>query len=218
MTTQKTQKTQSKSKWDLRRTIGEVLSQILNVPVMTGILVVYLYFRLPAGTPNRLPAFLVTLLFLSIIPLCSLFFYIPGKQKEQEKVFHRQRVASFVFMAASYPVGLLVLSLMHSPRIFTATAMSYTLITVGLIVFNLLIHYKASGHAAGVAGPVASLFYLYGWIASPLLILLPLVAWARVNAKGHTTWQMVVGSILSLTVAVAVLYFYGFTPFTGQLF
>jgi hypothetical protein len=198
--------------------LGEILSQMLNVPVMTGLLVLYLYFRLPADTPNRLSGFLIALLFLSIIPLCSLFFYIPGKEKEQEKIFHRQRVASFVFMAVSYPAGALALYLMSSPRIFTAMAISYTLITLGLIIFNLFAHYKASGHAAGVAGPVASLIYLYGWMASPLLALLPLVTWARVMAKGHTTWQMIVGAALSLSIAVAVLYVYGFTPFTGHLY
>ena len=208
----------SESKWTVRRLLGEILSQMLNVPVMTGLLVLYLYFRLPADTPNRLPGFLIALLFLSIIPLCSLFFYIPGKEKEREKVAHRQRVASFIFMAVSYPAGALALCLMNSPRIFTAMAMSYTLITLGLIIFNLFVHYKASGHAAGVAGPVASLIYLYGWMASPLLALLPLVTWARVMAKGHTTWQMIVGAALSLTIAVAVLYVYGFSPFTGHLY
>jgi len=210
--------TTSESQWNLRRLLGEILSQLLNVPVMTGLLVLYLYFRLPADTPNRLPAFLIALLFLSIIPLCSLFFYIPGKEIVREKVVHRQRVASFVFMAVSYPAGALALYLMNSPRIFTAMAMSYTLITLGLIIFNLLIHYKASGHAAGVAGPVASLIYLFGWIATPLLALLPIVTWARVMAKGHSTWQMIVGAALSLSIAVAVLFIYGFTPFTGHLY
>lgn len=208
----------TKPQWNLRRLFGEILSQILNVPVMTGLLVFYLYMKLPADAPNRLPAFLITLLFLSIIPLCSLFFYITGHEKEREKIIHRQRVASFIFMAVSYPVGALALYLMDSPRIFTATAMSYTLITLGLIIFNLFMHYKASGHAAGVAGPVASLIYLYGWMASPLLALLPIVTWARVMAKGHSTWQMIVGATLSLAIAVAVLYVYGFTPFTGHLY
>jgi hypothetical protein len=210
--------TTSKPQWSVRRLLGEILSQILNVPVMTGLLILYLYLRMPASLPNRLPAFLIALLFLSIIPLCSLFFYIPGKAQTREAVAHRQRVASFVFMAVSYPAGALALYLIGSPRIFTATAMSYTLITLGLIVFNLLIHYKASGHAAGVAGPVASLIYLYGWMASPLLALLPLVTWARVMAKGHNTWQMVVGAALSLTIAVAVLYVFGFSPFSGHLY
>ncbi len=197
------------------RIIGEVFSQILNVPVMTGLLVTYLYFRLPAGTPHRLAGYLWALLFLSLIPLCSLFFYIPGKEHEAEKIAHRQRVASFVFMFFSYPAGLLALILTGAPKIFVSMALVYTLVTLGLIVFNLFLHYKASGHAAGVAGPVTSMIYLFGLPATPLLLLLPLVTWARVSAKGHNTWQTVVGAVVSLLITATVLYAYGFMPFTG---
>jgi hypothetical protein len=131
--------------------LGEILSQLLNVPVLSGALATYLYFRLPAGETNALPGYLWTMLFLCIIPLCSLFFYIPKKNEEKQQTFHRQRVASFVFMIVSYPLGWLILALTQAPRIFTATAATYTFVTVGLIFFNLLLHYKASGHAAGVS-------------------------------------------------------------------
>ncbi len=208
----------SKPEGSTRRLLGEIISQILNVPVIAGLLLLYFYLKMPAGLPNRLPAFLLALLFLSIIPLCSLFFYIPGKAQTRQEVLHRQRVASFAFMAVSYPAGVLALHLIGAPRIFTAMAMCYTLITLGLVVFNLILHYKASGHAAGVAGPVVSLIYLYGWIASPLIALLPLVTWARVMAKGHNAWQTVVGAVLSLMIAVIVLYAYGFSPFAGHLY
>ena len=68
-----------------------------------------------------------------------------------------------------------------------------------------------------VAGPVSSMVYLYGWVAAPLLILLPLVTWARVSAKGHNVWQTVVGASLSLIITINVLYGYGFLPFVGQI-
>ncbi len=84
-----------------------------------------------------------------------------------------------------------------------------------MILFNLLLRVKASGHAAGVAGPIAALMYLYGLVAAPLIALLPLVAWARVAAKGHNLWQTVVGALLSLSIAVTVLWLFGYLPFKG---
>jgi len=51
----------------------------------------------------------------------------------------------------------------------------------------------------------------------PLLVLLLLVAWARVSAKGHSAWQTVVGASIGLIIAVIVLYGYGFLPFAGQI-
>jgi hypothetical protein len=201
----------------IRRIAGEVISQLLNVPILSGILVTILYFQLPETTPNRWSGYLWSMIFLSLVPLCSLFFYIPGKTKDRETVVRRQRNASFVFMLVSYPIGMLVLTRMGAPRVFEAIATTYTLVTVGLIIFNLFLHFKASGHAAGVAGPVTALVYLYGLIAAPLVALLPLVTWARVAAKGHNVWQTVVGAGLSLTIGVSVLIAYGFTPFSGKL-
>ncbi|HOT91658.1 MAG TPA: hypothetical protein PLJ78_04810 [Anaerolineae bacterium] len=136
----------------IKSTLGAILSQLLNVPILSGALVTYFYFRLPAGELNTLPGYLWTILFIFLIPLCSLFFYIPKKNEEKKKTVHRQRVASFIFMIVSYPLGWLALALTHAPRIFTATLATYTFVTIGLIIFNLLLRYKASGHAAGVAG------------------------------------------------------------------
>lgn len=201
----------------IRRIVGEVLSQLLNVPILSGALITFFFFRLPSDIPNRLAGWGWTMLFLTVIPLLSLFFYIPGKVSEKAKVIRRQRIASFVFMIVSYPLGFLVLRLTHAPAIYEAIAVTYTFVTLGLILLNFVAHFKASGHAAGVAGPVAAMIYLFGLIATPLLALIPLTTWARVNAKGHDVWQTVVGALLSLGITALVLWAYGFLPLSGVL-
>lgn len=200
-----------------RRIIGEIISQLLNVPILSGLMITYFFFRLPSSLPNRLVGYGWALLFLSIIPLCSLFFYIPGRLRDKARIIRRQRIASFVFMIVSYPLGFIALRLANAPRIFEAVAVTYTLVTLGLILLNFLLHYKASGHAAGVAGPVAALLYLHGLIATPFLALIPLTTWARVSAKGHDVWQTVVGALLSFSITALVLWLYGFLPFQGSL-
>ncbi len=198
-----------------KQVVGAVLSQLLNVPVLSGALASYLFLRIPDPEPNRLNGYAWTMLFLCLIPLCSLFFFIRVKSEEKQVTVHRQRVASFVIMLISYPTGWLVLALMGGPRIFTAVAAIYTFVTVGLVIFNLLLRYKASGHAAGVSGPVAIMIYIYGVIASPLLVLLPLVTWARLAAEGHNLWQTVVGATMSALISIGVLWAFGFPPFIG---
>ena len=99
----------------------------------------------------------------------------------------------------------------------TNIAVTYTLVTLGPIIVNFLLRYKASGHAAGVAGPVGALIYLFGLIATPLLALIPLTTWARVSAKGHDVWQTVVGAVMSLGITGLVLWAYGFLPASGVL-
>jgi hypothetical protein len=201
----------------VRRIVGEVISQLLNVPILSGALITFFFFRLPNDLPNRLSGYGWALLFLSIIPLGSLFFYIPGKLKDKARIIRRQRIASFVFMIVSYPIGFLILHLTHAPKIFEAIAITYTLVTLGLIFLNYILRYKASGHAAGVAGPVAALLYMFGLVAAPFLALIPITTWARVSAKGHNIWQTVVGALLSFGITALVLWLYGFLPFQGMV-
>jgi len=202
-------------KKSIKKVVGEILSQLLNVPVLSGALATYLFLRIPDSEPNRLTGYAWIMLFLCVIPLCSLFFYIPVKNEETQVTVHRQRIASFVIMLVSYPIGWLVLALIGATRIFTAVAATYTFVTLGLIIFNLLLHYKASGHAAGVSGPVAVMIYIYGIFAAPLLILLPLITWARLAAEGHNLWQTVVGATMSVLISIGVLWAFGFPPFLG---
>ena len=202
-------------KKSVKKVVGEILSQLLNVPVLSGALATFLFLQIPESEPNLLNGYAWAMLFLCIIPLCSLFFYIPVRNEEKQKTARRQRVASFVIMLVSYPAGWLVLALIGAPRIFTAVAATYTFVTLGLIIINLLLHYKASGHAAGVSGPVAIMIYIYGIIATPLLVLLPLITWARLAAEGHNLWQTVVGATMSILITIAVLWAFGFAPFTG---
>ena len=61
------------------------------------------------------------MLFLTIIPMLGRLFYIPLHGTSWKQVLHRQRAASFVFMAASYPVGLLILDLTGAPKIYVSS-------------------------------------------------------------------------------------------------
>jgi membrane-associated phospholipid phosphatase len=190
---------------------------VLNVPILTGVLLTIFYFHLSASTVNRTSGFIWSLILLSVIPMASDLFYIPGKETDHEKVLHRQRMASFIIMMVSYPLGWLVLSLMKAPNIFITTAINYTCITLGLLILNVLLKYKASGHAAGVAGPISALLYIYGLAATPMIALLPIISWARVRAKGHNFMQTVVGSLLSIGITIIIFWVTGYQPFSGLI-
>jgi len=66
--------------------IGEIFSQLLNVPVLSGLFITYLYFRLPTGEPNAFNGYLWAMIFVCLLPLCSLFFYIPVHDEEPHRV------------------------------------------------------------------------------------------------------------------------------------
>jgi len=193
-----------------RRIVGFVVSQIVNVPFVAGAAITLLLFGLRPDMPQRLIGWGVSIAFLTVIPALSLLFYIPRRNELWASTERRQRVMSFVFMAVSYPVGFVVLKTVQAPPIFEAIMLTYVIVVLALIAVNLF--FKASGHAAGVAGPVTALIYFYGLIAAPLIALIPLTMWARVKARGHTLSQTVVGALLSAGVTMLVLLLYGFRP------
>lgn len=190
------------------RIVGIIFSQILNVPFIAGAAVTLLLFSLRPDVPQRVLGWGVSLVFLTVVPALSLLFYIPRRREPWASTERRQRVMSFVFMAVSYPIGFGVLRLVRAPEVFEAVLLTYVVVVLGLILVNLF--FKASGHAAGVAGPVSALIYLYGLVATPLIALIPLTMWARVRARGHTLTQTIVGALLSAAITVAVLALYGF--------
>ena len=60
------------------------------------------------------------------------------------------------------------------------------------------------------------MFYFFGIPAVPLVALIPLTIFARIAAKGHNLWQLVVGAVMSISITLLVLIMYGFDLF-GQL-
>jgi membrane-associated phospholipid phosphatase len=195
-----------------RRIGGFVVSQIVNVPFVAGAAITLLLFSLRPDVPQRLLGWGVSVIFLTIIPALGLLFYIPRRNEPWASTERRQRVMSFVFMAVSYPIGFIVVKLVQAPPIFEAIMLTYVVVVLALIGVNLF--FKASGHAAGVAGPVTALIYFYGLIAAPLIALIPLTMWARVKTRGHTLSQTVVGALLAAGVTMLVLLLYGFRPGT----
>jgi len=190
--------------------LGVILSQILNAPFTAGACITVFLFRIQPQVPNRVLGWGISLIFLTIVPALSLLFYIPRRNEPWASTEKRQRVMSFVFMAVSYPIGFVILKLIQAPPIFEAMMLTYVIVVLGLILVNLF--FKASGHAAGIAGPVSALIYFFGLIATPLIALIPITMWARVRTKGHTLSQTVVGALLSAAITMIILILYGFRP------
>jgi hypothetical protein len=207
----------TENKRSIKQIAGEVFSQLLNVPVLSGILIAYLYFRLPANEPNALAGFLWAMLFVSIIPLCSLFFYIPVHNEEKKITVHRQRVASFIFMMVSYPIGWGCAGIDPCAAHFHGGGGNLYIRNAG--PGDLQPDPTLQGQRS-CCGSVRSCCDddLHLWlIATPLLLLLPLVTWARLAAKGHSFWQTIVGGTLSGLISIGVLWAFGFAPFAGLI-
>jgi len=121
----------------------------------------------------------------------------------------KERLSPSLIIASVILSGLpaLVLHLLQGPRFLLAAALG-TFFLVGL---NLLITavWKISQHVSGIALGTTLLTASFGIVAAPSLLLIPLVAWARVRVRAHTVAQTVAGGLTGCAVACATLMYLG---------
>jgi len=85
-------------------------------------------------------------------------------------------------------------------------SIAYLVVAIFLIIVNMVT--KISTHIAGVAGPLTAITFIYGLIALPLFILIPITMWARIKMDAHNYYQLLGGTALSIIVTFSVYIFF----------
>ena len=76
------------------------------------------------------------------------------------------------------------------------------------LIFMVLVtlKWKMSGHSTTISAWAVFLIWLFGMSYWPILITIPLVAWARVRLNRHEILQTIVGSAVGVVFMVAAFY------------
>ena len=106
-------------------------------------------------------------------------------------------------------VPLLILWAFDGPRALLVTFVS----AFAVAIFNLAVTlwWKISQHVSGIAATTTLVTAVVGVGAAPLLLLIPLVAWARVKVGAHTVMETVVGGTTGAAIAFLTLRVCGLT-------
>jgi len=169
---------------------------LLDPPVLAMLTFFFFYFMKPAE--RNLGACLTGVICLGLVPLSAWLHMArhPGDYKGERKV-------GFALSIAGYVAGtVIMLVFFHGSRLNVALMLSYLFTVIALTVVNLM-HYKASGHGAGAAGPGTALTIVYGWPGAISYLLLVLVAVAKMDIKEHTLGQLCTGASLSIASTLA---------------
>ena len=146
----------------------------------------------------------IAFFFICIGPLIYVAIGVrTGKISDLDVSRRSERAGPFLFGTVSVSVGLLVLSLVHGPRDLE-TALILTAISAVIMMVTTL-WWKISIHASSMAGAATMLTALYGMALLPSFLLLVLVSWSRVVLRRHTVAQVVIGSLLSIALSLAIL-------------
>ena len=179
------------------RDLARILSTVFN-PFLTSLaLFVILAHASARSTEDFWWLLGLSTFFTSIGPMIYVFWlYGTDRISDLDMSVRHEREAVFGAFVVFYLAGTVALWLTHSPVLMIASMAAYTVST--LVVQYITRYWKISTHALGITAPLVVLTLLYGNQTLPFWILIPMVGWARVYLKAHTTLQVVAGAALAL--------------------
>ncbi|MDT0631548.1 hypothetical protein RQM47_02305 [Rubrivirga sp. S365] len=198
--------------------VANAVSYVLNPLVFPPVAFALLDAHFGAGPGEVAWTFGVSLVFFCLVPLLYVVGMVRRGRAESLEVRERAaRLGPLLVGVASYAVGALLLAAtVEGPAlpVIVAFAALYPLNTAALLLINL--RWKISIHMTSLAGFVGVLLFaaLTVWrdlpggveaaltvaTVGPLVLLLPLLMWARVRVGAHSVGQVVAGAAFGLVV------------------
>lgn len=149
-----------------------------------------------------------SLLFMSIFSAFILLGIKMNYFSDLDISVRKERPLLFTFAIFLSSTYIIFLYLLKAPSILFIAVFALIL---GLITIEIANRYtKASVHVGTVAAFATSLFIVYDGIFILSLLLIPLVAWARIKTHNHTKKQTILGAVLGIltTLTVYVIFRY----------
>ena len=191
----------------MRITVAKITTDILNPFLLSFVVLIFLALESTATVTEAVKWALVCLA-LSVFPVFTVVIYLV-RRKKLDGIFiktRRQRSGIYILAIGCAIIGCVVLALLEAPKLLLATFVSGLAAVILYMAINL--YWKISLHTAFITASVTVLIIVYGSAAAGAVVLVPLVAWARVVLGLHTRAQVVVGALLSLAIVTIVFYLF----------
>lgn len=184
---------------------ARIISTLFVPPSFTIIIFTVFAFTVEQTALNRSVLISTALVFGFILPvLMFTVFRKRGLIADADAKIKEERTYPFTLSVLFYLVGLIILIYFSISIISIAFWFCYISNTLLAVVINK--SWKISAHMMGASGPFAALIFVFGFAASPFLILLVLIGWARIKLECHNLSQVLAGALLAFISTYAQIY------------
>ena len=192
----------------MRKRIANLTSNILNPFLVSLVLILLLSFKSTSSALDAVKWSLISIA-VSILPVFGVIIYLVRSQKLENAFINvrKQRTKIYLLASVCAGVGCIILPYLEAPPTLIATFVAGLSAVVVFMCINFL--WKISLHTALITASVAILIILYGSIAAITVVLIPLIAWARIELKHHSLAQVATGALLAALIVVVVFYLFG---------
>ena len=187
--------------------LSKITRKITVPPVFAAMLLIIVYIAFQNGI-GSIWHLLGAIFFLGVLPLLAypLQQYIP---KFKDRGREGQRSLAMLFSFSGYAIGTIVAYIASAPARLKMIYLEYLLCGIAMLVINKAFHLKASGHACGIVGPVAMLYY-FGLLIPAVIgtaIIVPVFV-SSIKTKQHTYPQLIGGSAIPIAVLLILMPFF----------
>ncbi len=177
-------------------------------PLLVSAMLTLLYIFRPEIFKHPID-YIMAIFSLAVIPTLAypLQRFIPGYKDGGREA---QRRLAFIFSPIGYAIGFIYAMILNVSIELKFIFGTYLASVIVLLVFNKLLHVKASGHACGVFGPLIHTVYFLGvpWLI-PCAIAVWAVVWSSLYLMRHTKRELFFGGMTAMSAFIfcAVLCF-----------
>ncbi|MFC1916098.1 hypothetical protein ACFLW4_05355 [Chloroflexota bacterium] len=192
----------------MRKHIAKLTSNILNPFLVSLVIIILLSFESTSSITDAIKWSLI-LITVSILPVFSVIVYLARKEKIEGISISVRRQRNKIYLLASVCaiVGCFLLLYLEAPLILLAAFVAGLAAIIVFMCINLL--WKISIHTAFTAASVTTLTILYSSIGALTIMLVPPIAWARIELEHHSIAQAIAGALLAPLIVVVVFYLFG---------
>ena len=199
----------------MKKQIANLTSSILN-PFLVSLVVIILVSFESTSTITDAIKWSLILIAVSILPVFSIIVYLVHNERLEGIFVNVRRQRHKIYLLASFctVAGCITLFYLGAPRVLVATFVAGLSAILVFMCINLF--WKISLHTAFAAASVTVLIILYGSIGALTIMLVPPIAWARIELEHHSPTQAVAGALLASLIVVVVFHLFGLIGATNS--
>jgi uncharacterized membrane protein len=192
----------------IRKRLAKLTSDILNPFLVSFVIIILISFESTLSNLDALKWSSIAIA-LSVLPVFAIVVYLVQNQK-LDGIFaspRQQRNKVYMLASAWAIIGCVFLSYQGAPTLLIATFATGLASIVLFMCINLV--WKISLHTAFIAASVTILIIVYSSPGAFTAVLLPPVAWARIEMERHSLAQVIFGALLPALITVFVFWLFG---------
>jgi len=183
-----------KKPWGMK--LAKLITNLINPPLVAGVGVFILAAWLGGGLAYGWAVFFVIVV-AAMPTLYTVWLLKRGKVEAFFLPKRENRIRVIVVMVITNTIGVVVMFLGKAPFIMIAFGAVGILQSVMILVITF--YWKISAHMIGISGLSTFMAIAFGGWGTLALLMIPLVAWARLHLGSHSYSQVLGGVILGST-------------------